>query len=116
MLIFFKALVGVRAAIWFDDTINAQSGVSAYSHCHNCSLFTGEPILFPCLRLFGLEWYSVPRLFEHFMPFILGINNNPVSRVDLVNVTIEGPDVSYFEAVNQSWGYAMQVIYSLWYE
>jgi hypothetical protein len=113
-MISVAAKVRVAAMVFFDDTINSQSGVAGYSVCHNCSIFTGEPITFPSVRLFGLESYSAPLLFDVYLPFINGAPNisQPVAPPDVE--VVMWPDVSYFEYVNETLGYALQVVYSLW--
>jgi hypothetical protein len=110
------ALAGIKGLIQFNNYLLHISQQLWWSK-RNASIFTGEKHKMYCLKVFGLEDYTVPLTAYFYGQLLSGGNFTrlpPPSYFPPVNITITHPNESIFEVLNRSVGYTFQVIFSLW--
>lgn len=93
----------------FRNPFNSDLPQQFWYGCKNCSFMTGEPIGFPCVHV------GAPIAFPWWLAYVGAAGNlSSLPFVGEVNVTLVKPDKSEFEIVNETWGFAMQAILSVW--
>ncbi len=101
-------MVQVAGLLTFATPVNGQLELLFFHSCYNCSVFDPSHLItFPVVQVDARLAFAI------WEQYVLRGEPSAVMFPE-TNVTLVKPDFSAFEVTNSGWGYAFQVVFSIW--